>query len=262
MTDPRIHARRVKVQRQRGRRRLSVVLGVLLVAGIAAGTVAVLHSSLFGARTIVIAGAVRTDRDEILKTTGLDREPPLVDVNTAGMQHRLERLPWVATASVRVDWPSTVTVALVERVPVATARSPVGTYVLLDATGRVLADQAARPAGLPLVSLPGGLGPPGSSLGASARSVLAAAAALPVSLRPRVEEIVAAGADGVVVRLTDGMTALVGNDQALAQKFVSLATVLRRVNLEGVGAIDLRVPATPVLTPLVRASNVHAKGDG
>ncbi len=53
-----------------------------------------------------------------------------------------------------------------------------------------------------------------------------------------------------------------GDDEALAQKFVSLATVLRRVDLTGIGGIDLRVAAAPVLTPLVSPSNVHGKGDG
>jgi len=39
-------------------------------------------------------------------------------------------------------------------------------------------------------------------------------------------------------------------------------TVLHGVNLTGIGGIDLRVAAAPVLTPLVSASNVHGKGDG
>ena len=41
MTDPRIQARRVRVERQRGHRRLGILLGVVLAAGAAAGSVAV-----------------------------------------------------------------------------------------------------------------------------------------------------------------------------------------------------------------------------
>jgi len=262
MTDPRIHERRVRVERQRGRRRLNILIGAFVAAGLTAGAVALLHSSLFGARTVVIAGAVHTSKAEILEVTGLDRKPPLVDVNTAAMERRLDRLPWVATSWVHIDWPATVAVALVERVPVATSQLPAGGYALFDSTGRVLGDQASRPAALPLISAPQVPGLPGSWLGASARPLLAAAAALPVSLLPRVDEIVVAGADGVELRLAGGLTAVVGDDLALAQKFVSLATVLRRVNLAGIEAIDLRVPATPVLTPLVSPSNVQGKGDG
>jgi cell division protein FtsQ len=249
MTDPRIHERRVRVQRQRGHRRLGIVVGLLLAAGLSAGTFALLHTSLFGARTVVIAGAVHTERGQILLVTGLNREPPLIDVNTTTMARRLDRLPWVAAASVAVDWPSTVAVAVVERIPVATAHLAKGGYGLLDATGRVLSDKATRPRELPLVGVAGILGRPGSSIDASAGPLLAAAAALPVSLLPQVEAIVDTPGEGIVLRLEGGVTAIVGDDDALAQKFVSLATVLRRVHLDGVGTIDLSIPAAPVLTP-------------
>jgi cell division protein FtsQ len=262
MTDPRIQARRVRVQRQRGHRRLRILLGVLAATGLSAGAVAVLHSSLFSARTVVIAGAVQTPRSEILDATGLDREPPLIDVKAAAMERRLERLPWVATASVHVEWPSTVTVAIVERIPVATTVLPAGGYAVLDSTGRVLEDQASLPSALPLIAVQAIPGSPGSSLGASARPLLAAAAQLPVSLLPRLQEIVVSGADGLVLDLKGGLRAVVGDDEALAQKFVSLVTVLHGANLTGIGGIDLRVATAPVLTPLVSPSNVHGKGDG
>jgi cell division septal protein FtsQ len=83
-----------------------------------------------------------------------------------------------------------------------------------------------------------------------------------VSLLPRVQEIAVSGSDGIVLHLEGGLRAVIGDDEALAEKFVSLATVLSRVNLAGIGAIDLRVAASPVLTPLVTASNVQGKGDG
>ncbi len=262
MTDPRIHARRVRVERQRGHRRLGIVLGVLVAAGVSVGVVALLHSSLFGARTVVIAGAEHTSRGQVLEVTGLDRKPPLIDVNTTVMERRLDRLPWVGEAHVHVEWPSTVSVAVVERTPVAVSILPTGGYAVLDVTGRVLADQTKRPDELPVVSVPATPGRPGSSLGIASRPVLAAAAALPVSLLSRVDEIVGSGPEGVVLRLSGGLKAVVGDDEALQEKFVSLATVLERVNLDRVAAIDLRVPAIPVLTPLVSASNVQGKGDG
>jgi hypothetical protein len=78
----------------------------------------------------------------------------------------------------------------------------------------------------------------------------------------RVSQIVLTSSDGVVLHLEGGLEAVVGDDEALNEKFVSLTTVLSRVNLADVGAIDLRVAASPVLTPLVSASNVQGKGDG
>ena len=90
----------------------------------------------------------------------------------------------------------------------------------------MLSDQASRPRALPLVDLPAAVGPPGSSVGVSAQPLLATAAALPVSLLPKVVEIVGS-ADGVELEMSDGVTAIVGNEEALAEKFVSLATVLQ-----------------------------------
>ncbi|MGA2528591.1 MAG: FtsQ-type POTRA domain-containing protein [Acidimicrobiales bacterium] len=262
MTDPRIQARRVRVERQRGHRRLGVVFAVLVLIGVSAGGVAILHSRFFAARTVVIAGAVHTSRAEIIATSGLASEPPLVSVDPGAITKRLERLPWVLTANVHVQWPSTVAIAVEERVPVATSRLGSGAYALFDSTGRVLADESSRPVGLPLVSLQGASSAPGRTLGTSARLLLAAAAQLPASLVPRVDEMVETSADGVVLHLGDGLRAVVGDDEALAEKFVSLATVLQRVDLSDVGGIDLRVASSPVLTPLVSPSNVQGKGDG
>ena len=169
----------------------------------------------------------------------------------------------MARASVRRDWPSTVAIAVVERIPVATTALPTGGYALLDATGRRAAGPGRRALRRsPLSRCRPARGSPGSSVGGAARALLATAAQLPVSLLPRLEEIVSSSADGVVLRLRGGLRAVVGDDEALAQKFVSLVTVLRGVNLSGVGSIDLRVAAAPVLTPLVSPSNVHGKGDG
>jgi cell division protein FtsQ len=207
-------------------------------------------------------GALHTPKSEVLQASGLSRRPPLLDVNPGAVSRRLDRLPWVLDASVHIEWPSTVAVALEERVPVAAARLEDGLYAIFDVSGRVLADSAKRPVGLPLVAVPGAGEVPGSFLGARARLVLSAAAGLPESLVARVEEITASSSDGVELKLNGGLRAVVGDDEALAEKYVSLATVLRRVDLTGVGAIDLRVAAAPVLTPLVTASNVHGKGDG
>ncbi len=232
MTDPRIQARRVRVERERGHRRLGVLLAVLAAAGLSAGALALLHTSLFGARTVVIAGAVHTPRSEILAVSGLDREPPLIDVNPGEIARHLDRLPWVLASSVHLEWPSTVSVAVVERVPVATGRLAGGGYAVFDSTGRVLVDQASRPAGLPLVALASPPPAAGGSLGASSAPLLAAAAQLPVSLVSWVQEITT-GAEGVVLRLGGGVRAVMGDDQALSAKFTSLATVLARARPGG-----------------------------
>jgi cell division protein FtsQ len=256
VTDPRIQARRVSVEREKGHRRLSVVLSVLAAAGLSAGALAILHTSLFGARTVVIAGAANTSRAEILAVSGLRKQPPLIDVNRGTVSRRLERLPWVLSASVHLEWPSTVAIAIVERIPIAATPLSKGGYAVLDSTGRVLEDELSRPVGLPLVEVAASSSRPGASVEGSSEPLLLTAARLPVSLVSRVREIFT-GPEGLVLRLRSGMSVVVGDDKALSDKFVSLATVLQKVDLAGVGSIDLRVATAPVLTPLVSASNVQ-----
>ena len=127
-----------------------------------------------------------------------------------------------------------------------------GSYAVCDVTGRVLEIAPSRPASLPLVVLRGAgagePGAPGTSLPRRDRLELAVAGAMPESMVPTTTAI-AVGADGVVLGLRDKLEAIFGNAASLAQKFVSLATVLAHGDLEGVGAIDLRVPTAPVLLP-------------
>ena len=103
------------------------------------------HSSLSSARTVVIAGAVQTPRSEILAVTGLDREPPLIDVDTGAMQRRLERLAWVGSSSVRREWPRRSRSRSSRGRRSRRRGSRAGGDALLDATGRVLADESSRP---------------------------------------------------------------------------------------------------------------------
>lgn len=248
MTDPRIQARRVRVEREKGHRRLGVLVSVLVAAALSAGALLILHSPLFGSRSVLISGAVHTTRSQVLSASGLDRERPLVDIDTAVLERRLDRLPWVLTSRVSLQWPSGVSVSLSERVPVACGRVPGVGYALYDASGRVLAYQASRPAGLPLVVTGGRPGRPGSFLPAADRPLVAAAGALPVSLLGRLDDIVTERSDGVVLNLAGGMRAVLGDDSQLESKFVSLATVLGRMDLSGVETIDLRVAHAPVLT--------------
>ena len=152
-------------------------------------------------------------------------------------------------ASVRRDWPSTVAIAVVERVPVATTALPAGGYALLDATGRVLAGPGRRG----LRRSPSSRCRPSRLPGQFARG-LGTSPARHRRPAPRVPPAPFAGdrrssADGVVLHLKGGLRAVVGDDEALAQKFVSLVTVLRGVNLSGVGEHRLEGCGRPGLDP-------------
>jgi cell division protein FtsQ len=268
VSDPRIHARRVVVARQRGRRRRHRIVAALVVAAVVAGSVALVHSSVFGARHVRVLGAPNIPTSTVISVAGLQDDPPLVDLNPGSMASRIEHLPWVLTAAVRIGWPSTVAIRVTERIPVAAiavdlapgspaSGSPgAGSYAVCDVTGRVLEILPARPSSLPIVALDaagaGAPGTPGSSLPSRDRLELEAAAAMPESMVPEIG-VIAVSSAGAVVSLPGGREAILGNGSLLSEKFVSLATVLAHANLDGIGAIDVRVPAAPIL--LAKASS-------
>ncbi|MDA8291292.1 MAG: FtsQ-type POTRA domain-containing protein [Actinomycetota bacterium] len=243
-----MRARTVAVAREAGRRRLRRLVVALGVVSAVAGGIALAYSPVLGARDVTIVGAAHTPPAQVLAVTGLASHPPLLDVSDAKDVAALERLPWVARATVTRSFPSSVRVVIVERHPVAEVAAPGASYALVDSTGRVLEYTETRVPELALVTGVSRVPAPGSSLGPRSDPAVAAAGAVPVSLLGRVASVsVAAGGD-VVLDLVGGVRVELGPATALREKMVSLATVLARVPLSGVRTIDVRVPSDPLLT--------------
>jgi cell division septal protein FtsQ len=155
----------------------------------------------------------------------------------------------VATASVRLEWPSGVNIDLTLRHAVAAVAEWGSRWAIVDVTGRVLSVTTARPSSLMEVTSVGVPGPPGSSLGLSARPLLQVAAGIGDSLGTAVSEVGADYGGEVVLVMRDGAIADLGDATQLREKVVSLLTLLDKVSLDGIVTIDLRVPSAPVLTP-------------
>ncbi|MGH9303038.1 MAG: cell division protein FtsQ/DivIB [Acidimicrobiales bacterium] len=248
MTDPRIHERRVVVARERGRTRRRRLGAGVLAAMLAAGGLLALHSSIFGARSVRVIGARHTSRGAIIAAAKLGGSPPLVDVSPAQAARRLKHLPWIASATVAVSWPSTVTVRVSERVPVAAVALRGEKVAICDFSGHVIEILPARPKSLPLVVVRGRVASPGQVLARNDARLTAAASALPQSMVAETSALFY-GKGGIELRLRDGIVALVGSQSLLNDKLVALATVLSHGGLDGIATIDLRDPAVPVLLP-------------
>ncbi|HLI42933.1 MAG TPA: FtsQ-type POTRA domain-containing protein [Acidimicrobiales bacterium] len=246
VTDPRIHERRVRVAREKGRRRRRWLLAGLTALAAGGGALALVHSSLLGARHVEISGQPHAPYATVVRVAGLEGAPPLVDLSAQVIAARVESLPWVKTARVSLSWPSTVRIAVTDRTPVAAIPLPGGGYAVADATGRVLEDTAARPLTLPLVMAGGAVPAPGGRLDGPSAELARVAALTPEAMVAEISSI-AWGSGGIVVRLAGGRTAVLGDDSALGDKFVALYTVLEKANLSGIVTIDLRVPSAPVL---------------
>jgi cell division protein FtsQ len=250
--DPRIRLRRVAVTRQRGRRRLRVVVAFSSTLAVLVCAVLVLYdTALFAANHVSIRGETHTSASEILLASGLSSHPPLVDVDTAVISRRVDALPWILSSQVERHWPDSVSIAVVERRPAATVVAGRGVTVL-DRSGRILGTAAVAPSGtVALVAAPGGkfpVGRPGTLVGASAAPAIAVAAALPPSIRPRVVAVDSASGGRVDLDLGHGITAVLGTTDQLLDKFEALASVLAGASITGPATIDVTVPDEPVVT--------------
>ncbi|MDA8295006.1 MAG: FtsQ-type POTRA domain-containing protein [Actinomycetota bacterium] len=248
LSDPRLRARKIAVARQAGHRRLAILGGFLAAVALVVATLVVLHSPLLSARAISISGASHERQSELLAVTGLDRHPPLIDLNLAAEEAAIERLPWVARATVTRHWPSAVSIAITERRPLAEVELGPTSYALIDRSGRVLADTTASTPDLAPLSGVGVVPAPGGYLAPSEQAVLTLARALPVALLSRVAWLGERPGDGLVIQLRHAPLVIIGAPSALREKMISLVTLLDRAQVAGFATIDLRVAASPVLT--------------
>jgi len=133
--------------------------GLLVVGTVAVGVLAVrrylTHDERFAMATsseIEIGGNEHLTRAQILSVFGADLERNIFKIPLAQRREDLERLPWVAHASVMRLLPNHLRIAVTERMPVAFVRQ--GTELgLVDANG-VLLDMPSQDAGNPEYSFP------------------------------------------------------------------------------------------------------------
>jgi cell division protein FtsQ len=139
-----------------------IVLGVVVFGVLAAVAVAfagvqyyLMHDARFVLATsddIQITGAEHLTRDQVLNVFGADLERNIFRASLAERQADLERLPWVAHATVMRLLPNVLRVQITERTPVAFVRQ--GSQIGLVDGGGVLLDMPPDAAGDPHYSFP------------------------------------------------------------------------------------------------------------
>lgn len=243
------------MRRDVGRQRLHrlVALGVVVV--VLAVVVAAALSPLLDVDAVEVTGTREVTADAVVTASGVRRSDQLVLVDREGVEQRVERLPWVRTATVDRSWPGTLEIAVVEREALAGFVGADGDLVLSDGEGRILDVVPASEVDPAVVVITGPESPgaPGGSVAGAARAPLEVARALPADVADRVGEI-AVEEDGTLTLLLDpvedaaGPRVVLGDALGLPAKVEALTTVLPRVDLTGVASIDLQVPSAPALT--------------
>ena len=241
--DPRIKARRVEVRRTELRKRRRVFLSTLALVTVLVGGFGLTRSTLFDVDSIKIAGRERAPREALVEAAGLARRTQLTDVEPGHIEARLERLPWIRSATVERRWPGTIAITVVEHLPVAIA--PAGeSWAEIDAEGDVLAINDTPDPALPILD---GVKTVAVGERVAAVGAVRVASLLPESLRPLVSSVRAEGTS-VELLLAPRGRAVLGAPEDLGEKLTAVQTVLAAVEPGSVSVLDVRVPAAPVLT--------------
>jgi cell division protein FtsQ len=190
---------------RRIRRRTLITLAAVLTV-IAAVLAVAMFSPALALKTITLDGNRLASSETLQAALAPLRDRPLTQINQSQVEDLLAPVPQISSVSVEARPPSTLLVHIVEREPVALLKSDAG-FVLVDPEGVQLAtvtDQAS--AALPLID--GGTAATGQQ---TFRAITTVLAALPTSVRARLEHASASSPDAVELNLNDGKKIIWGN---------------------------------------------------
>ena len=108
--DPRFRQRLIDVRRHEGRRRLRLLVGAAACVAALGAVWGASRSPLLDVDHVRLTGASHTPPLRIIHSAGSLPGRSMVDLDEAAAAQRIERLPWVADARVRRQWPNTVSI--------------------------------------------------------------------------------------------------------------------------------------------------------
>ncbi|HYL32554.1 MAG TPA: FtsQ-type POTRA domain-containing protein [Stellaceae bacterium] len=186
-----------------------------------------------------VVGRQRQSTASILAALGVQRGTPILEIDLAAAQARLQALPWVRSADVERQLPDTLFIRLTEREPFAFWQRN-GTLSLIDRDGTVIAtDNLAQYA--PRIVLVGDGAP------AQAATLLDMLATEP-ALAPRVNAAVLYGSGRWTLRFDTGVeVALPESGAPVAWHRLAGIEAQDHVLERNIAAIDMRLPDRTVV---------------
>ncbi|MGI9126505.1 MAG: cell division protein FtsQ/DivIB [Mycobacterium sp.] len=187
---------------------ISVVLGLVLY-----------FTPVMSARSLVVVGTGAVTRDEVLEAAHVQVGTPLLQIDTDAVADRVAGIRRVASARVQREYPSTLRITIVERIPVVVKDFGDGPH-LFDRDGVDFAI-APPPPGLPYIDVdnPGPTDPP-------TRAALQVMTALRPEVAAQVGRVAAPSVASVTLTLADGRTVVWGTTDRTDEKAGKLAALL------------------------------------
>ncbi|MDX1580974.1 MAG: cell division protein FtsQ/DivIB [Alphaproteobacteria bacterium] len=205
--------------------------------------------------TVRISGTKRMDAQLIASATGLKKGLPLLGVELEGLRQSVEAIGWVKQARIQRQFPDTLHIQVIERVPFALWQMD-GALAVVDREGAVITrDQIEHYAHLPLV-----VGK-GAALHAAALDEILKTQPL---IRNRVRAAVRVGDRRWDLHLHSGVRVqLPERDPVRGLERLAIAERTQGILSRGVEVVDLRLPdrVTVRLTPDAQKRQASLEGN-
>jgi cell division protein FtsQ len=201
-------------------RGLKVLMWSALISVIVVGLGLVLYfTPVMAARSIVVTGLGTVTQDEVTTAAAVEPGTPLLQIDTDAVAERVAAIRRVATARVQRQYPSTLRVTVIERVPVVVKDYPDGPH-LFDRDGVDFAI-APPPPGVPYLDTEN----PGPN-DAPTKAALAVMTSLRPEVAAQVARIAAPSVAAITLQLTDGRQVVWGTTDRTEEKALKLGALL------------------------------------
>jgi cell division protein FtsQ len=203
-------------------RGLKVLTWGIVIAVISVGLGLLLYfTPIMSVRNLVVDGLQAVPRDEVVAAVAVRTGTPLLQVDTDKVANRVATIRRVASVRVQREYPSSLRVTVVERVPVAVKDLPDGTH-LFDRDGVDFAI-APPPPGVAYLDVanPGPSDPP-------TKAALQVLTALRPEVAGQVGRIAAPSVASITLTLSDGRVVIWGTTDRADEKAEKLAALLTR----------------------------------
>ena len=205
---------------RRAVRGLKVLMWSALVSVVVVGLGLLLYfTPIMAARNTVVVGLGAVTQDEVIAAAAVPPGTPLLQVDTDAVAGRVAAIRRVASARVQRQYPSTLRVTVVERVPVVVKDYPDGPH-LFDKDGVDFATAPAPP-GVPYLDADN----PGPS-DAPTKAALQVMTALRPEVAAQVGRIAAPSVAAITLTLTDGRVVVWGTTDRTEEKALKLGALL------------------------------------
>ena len=196
-----------------------IMWSIVLAAASVALALVLYFTPAMAARSVVVIGVGTVTREEVVDAAQVRLGTPLLQIDTDAVADRVAGIRRVASARVQREYPSTLRISIVERIPLVVKDFPDGPH-LFDRDGVDFAT-APPPPGLPYIEVenPGPADPP-------TKAALQVMTALRPEVVAQVSRVAAPSVSSVTLTLADGRTVVWGTTDRTGEKAEKLAALL------------------------------------